>query len=274
MSQSLFAHLDEVENRLKDASAVLLFVNFDGTLTPLADSPEEVELPSATQHLLEKLASQKWVMPVIISGRALADVQQRVGVPGLIYAGNHGLEIRGAGLTFVEPAAEECRETLGQLIEQLARRLHPIPGARVEDKGLTATVHFRHVPEQHYDEVRRQMHAVLANASHPFVLTPGLKAFEIRPRVYWNKGSAVNWLVERLSKPGSVVIYLGDDPSDEDAFTALPGEITIKVGGGETAAHYRVDGPEEVHQFLTWLDQELCPPPHSTFSPIVGERVG
>ena len=87
--------------------------------------------------------------------------------------------------------------------------------------------------------------------------------YEIRPRVYWNKGNAVKWIEEQLAHPGMLTVYVGDDQTDEDAFAALPNAITIKVGSeGETAAKYRVAGPVEVRKFLEWLDDLLrkeCP---------------
>jgi trehalose-phosphatase len=100
------------------------------------------------------------------------------------------------------------------------------------------------------------VHAVLSQTSHPFVLAAGEKVFDIRPRVYWHKGSAVEWIAAKLGKPGTLPIYVGDDVTDEDAFAALTQGITVKVGeAGQTAARYQLDGPPEVRKFLEWIDE-------------------
>jgi phage/conjugal plasmid C-4 type zinc finger TraR family protein len=91
----------------------------------------------------------------------------------------------------------------------------------------------------------------------------GHMVFEIRPRVNWNKGTAVGWIKDKLSRPDAQAINVGDDVTDEDAFGALPDGITIKVGEMkvgetvETAARYHVKGPGEVRRFLDWIDGVL-----------------
>jgi trehalose 6-phosphate phosphatase len=260
MSRPLREHLDEVADRLAVAPTVLLCSDFDGTLAPLVDSPDQAALPPAMFDLLGGLARYEHIVPAVISGRALADVRQRVGLPGLIYAGNHGLEIAGPDFTFVEPGAAECRDKLRELVVELGSRLDSIAGVLVEDKGLTASVHYRQVASEQWEDVRHQVHTVLAGASHPFVLTPGHRVFNIRPRVYWHKGDAVLWIANAVSRPDSLIIYLGDDVTDEDAFAALPDAITVKVGDTpETTARYHLEGPAAVKQFLEWLIQRAGP---------------
>ena len=144
---------------------------------------------SSSVQLLRQLAQPDNVTLAIISGRSLDDLRQGVGLPDLIYAGNHGLEISGPEHSFVESTALASREMLQELVSSMRQRLQGIAGVLVEDKGLTATVHYRLVPAEEWEEVRRQVHAVLAGASHPFMLTTGHMAYEIRPRVYWNKGA-------------------------------------------------------------------------------------
>jgi len=256
MSQPLLEHLDDIAGRLAAAPTVLLCSDFDGTLAPLVDSPDMAEMPSSVRDLLRRLARHERIVPAIISGRALADVRQRVGLPGLIYAGNHGLEIAGPDFAFVEPGAAECRDKLGELVAALASRLHSIVGVLVEDKGLTASVHYRQVASERWEDVRHQVHTVLAGRDHPFVLTTGHQVFNLRPRVYWDKGNAVAWIANSIGRPGALIVYLGDDVTDEDAFAALPEAITVKVGDPpETTAHYHLDDPAAVRQFLEWLVQ-------------------
>jgi trehalose 6-phosphate phosphatase len=194
----------------------------------------------------------------VISGRERGDLQARIDVAGLTYAGNHGLEISSPGRLFVEPKSIESTTALRQLAADLKNKLEPIQGVQVEDKGLTISVHYRQAAPEEVEQVRRIVHATLAGSDHPFQLSTGDKVFEIRPRVYWNKSTAVAWVREQVAHPEALVIYIGDDVTDEDAFAALPDAITVKVDGvNSSAAQFRIDGPADVSRFLESLDRIL-----------------
>jgi trehalose 6-phosphate phosphatase len=256
MTQPLFDAMQEVGNRIRFAPFTLLCLNYDGTLTQHVEEPGGAFLSPQVERVLLALAGHDTVALVILSGRERADLQKRVPIPGAVYVGNHGLEISGPGMLYVEPASAERVGALQELTEALTRRLEGIPGVQVEFKGLTVTVHYRQSAAESGEEIRRLVHSVLANASHPFVLTAGEMAYEIRPRVYWNKGSAVKWIRDQLLKPQALVVYLGEDATDEDAFAALRDGITIKAGGaGETAAQYTLEGPADVRRFLEWVEE-------------------
>jgi trehalose 6-phosphate phosphatase len=258
MTRPLFDALDEISVRLALAPHLLLCLDFDGTLTPLVDEPALVCLSGHMRRVLESLAGQDNVSLAIVSGRERGDLQAHVGIPGLLYAGNHGLEISGDGFIFVEPTAVECRPALQSLATLLVERLRPIPAAVVEDKGLTLSVHYRLVPAEQRDEVRRTVAAALASMQQPLQLTTGDMVYEVKPRGCWNKGAAVSWIKQQLGKPDALTIYLGDDVTDETAFAALPDGITVKVGSSPaTAARYQLDGPAEVRCFLDGLDDLL-----------------
>ena len=143
--QHLFDAWDKVAHRLKSAEHVLLLVDFDGTLTPIVDRPELTVLPAETRGLLRALVRNPRYTVGIVSGRAMADLKDKVNVEGIIYAGNHGLEIEGFGSSFLEPVAEEMRPFLQMLYRALSATLRGIKGAFVEDKGLTLSVHYRSV---------------------------------------------------------------------------------------------------------------------------------
>jgi len=266
MSTPLFDSLSEIGERVVQAPHLLVCAGFDGTLTSLRKDPDQVSLPVPMQRVLSALASSPRVSLAVLSGRERTDLQTRVGIPGLIYAGNHGLEISGPGFVFLEPSALERTELVKGFAADLRRNLRSISGVIVEDKGLTITVHYRQVADAESEEVRRIVHAALASSSHPFLLTTSKKTYEIRPRVYWNKGNAVAWIKERLQKPNALLFYLGDDATDEDAFAVLPNGITIKVGQAtETGAKYYVQDVQGVLQFLEWLEnllRESDPPWH------------
>jgi len=259
MSQPLFDMMHQVGERIALAPHRLLCVSYDGTLTRFAASPEGAALSPQMDRVLQSLAGHEGVTLAIFSGRDRNDLQSRINLPGVIYVGNHGLEISGPGQLFVEPGAAARTEALQALATRLTTQFEAIEGVVVDFKGLTISVHYRHLPPERWEDVRRIVHATLAGASYPFVLTTGEKVFEIRPRVEWNKGSAVTWILEQLSqqdKPDTLPIYVGDDPTDEDAFAALPQGITVKArGAGETAAQYTLEGPAEVRKFLEWIEE-------------------
>lgn len=257
MAAPLFEHLDEILLQLRAAAARLaLFLDFDGTLVPFASHPDDVQLSPPISRVLKAAASIPGVLVGIISGRELADVRDRVGLPELIYAGNHGLEIRGPGLEFRHPTAEAAREILRRISDELQVLLGSVAGVLVENKGLTASVHVRLVADHAREHVRRIVDGVVDSRADTFVRTDGQLVYEVRPRAEWNKGSAVRWILDRVAAASSRAVYIGDDRTDEDAFAALPGGITIKVGRSTTLARYQIAGCEDVLRFLQrWVDE-------------------
>src|SRR5207237_81340 len=172
---------------------------------------------------LEQAARTPNLDIVIVSGRALADVQQRVGVPGLTYVGNHGFEIEGPGISFRHAELERWRAAL----EAAASELESLTasGARIECKGASVAFHVRTVPEGERRRLERQAEAVLRRRR--LRVTPGKGLVEGRPPVPWDKGHAVlHVLVHRHGAdwPSRVsALYVGDDRTDEDAFRSLEG---------------------------------------------------
>jgi trehalose-phosphatase len=257
MTQPLFDARDEVSARIRLASRCLVCLDFDGTLADFVGQPDDAYMPPETERALRALTGHDNLTIAIVSGRDRIDLERRVGIAGVIYAGNHGMDISGPGLDFLEPSAAARVDKMHELAEVLCTRLQDIRHAIVEDKGLTISVHYRLVDESDREELRRIVHATLASADHPYVLVAGEKVHEIRPRVAWNKGSAVVWIREHLGQPVPLPIYVGDDATDEDAFAALREEgISVKVRTGtETAARYTLEGTAEVRGFLEWLDK-------------------
>jgi len=238
-------------------ATVALFLDYDGTLTPIAARPEDAQLSDAARQTLDQAARTPNLDIVIVSGRALADVQQRVGVPGLTYVGNHGFEIEGPGISFRHPELERWRAAL----EAAASELEALAasGATIERKGASVAVHVRTVPEGERRRLERQAEAVLRRRR--LRVTPGKGLVEGRPPVPWDKGHAVlHVLVHRhgadwLSRVSAV--YVGDDRTDEDAFRSLEGiGRSIRVGpsvGGASYADYRLPDPEAVLVLLRWF---------------------
>jgi trehalose 6-phosphate phosphatase len=250
----LLDHLPNLAARVGAAGHLFLFLDFDGTLAPIVEDPGMAQMPAGTRDALRTLAGKENLSVGIISGRALRDVQERVGLKDIIYAGNHGLEISGPGLNLVNPTAVMQVEPLRDLAQDLRNRLLHIPGVLVENKILTASVHFRRAPAGSLEEIRRTVEAAVDSTGELFCVTPGLEVLEIKPRVNWNKGSAVRWIEEGLARGPALTVFVGDDITDEDAFAALPDGITVRVGPhGRTSAKYHLETQESVPELLLWL---------------------
>ncbi len=251
-------NLDEIKSLVSGREPILLLLDFDGTLSEIAPRPEQATLCPGNQLLLCQLADRPEFVVGVISGRSLQDVEARVNVPGLVYAGNHGLEIRGLGLDYRHPDAEDASRTISQASHDLELRLAGVPGAFVENKIYTLTTHFRQTPPYYHDLVA----STFDDIAHPLVqsgschVTEAKMALELRPSIDWNKGGALTLIRSRLS-PESFPIYMGDDATDEDAFGAVrsAGGIGIYVGapGASTCATWRLPSPAEVSAALVEL---------------------
>lgn len=253
-----------IRQQVLRARLVLLCCDFDGTLAPIADHPSQARLPTDTKRLLEQLASLRGLRVALVSGRALADLKRLVGLSRVTYVGNHGLEAKGPGLSFLHPQARRLRHTLHRLSRKLAQALRKIPGASVEWKGLTASLHWRNVPRP----AQRRFHRLVKELTVPYTergtirVTRGKRVVEIRPRVDWDKGRVLEWLLNRLSGRHrswkACVLYVGDDRTDEDAFKIVNhlGGLSVLVGrqSTRTAARYWLKDPHEVQRWLA----DLC----------------
>ena len=247
-----------VSQMLRRACRVLLLSDYDGTLTPIVDRPDLAVLASETRDLLADLSRDERFILGIISGRSMDDVRGRVGVNGLVYAGNYGLEIQGPGLDYTHPAAEELRETQGRIYSRLRDALVDEPGVILEDKGLTLSVHYRLTPQENVPRVEEIFGATIAPflAEGQVKVTRGKMVLELMPRVLWNKGTAITKIAETHGR-SALMIFFGDDVSDEDGFAVVQEVegIAVKVGPAwePTKALYRVDSPLEVVDTLKLL---------------------
>jgi trehalose 6-phosphate phosphatase len=249
----------ELRTARDNAGRMLLGLDFDGTLAPIVPRPEDAALPAATRPVLARLAARPDTDVALISGRGLRDLADRVALPGVYYAGNHGLEIEGPGVSRVHEEAAAARTRLAALADRIRTAVGAVPGAIVEDKGLTLSVHYRMVS----DEVAQQRVRAVAHAcgaEEPLLLvSDGRKVVEIRPAVDWHKGRALRFLRNVIlgAAAGAPVLFVGDDRTDEDAFRELgDGGWGIIVGDpppAHTAARARLASTGAVVQFLTEL---------------------
>ncbi len=240
---------------------LVLLLDFDGTLAPIVERPELAAIPERTRAALDRLLSRPGATAAVVSGRGMADARERAAIPGIAYAGNHGMEIEGAGIRRVHPEALAARPALDEVAALVASALEPVPGAFLEDKGLTLSVHYRLVEGEEAVERVRIVVAGAVEGRSGLRLTEGKKVLEVRPRVEWDKGRAVLFLLEQFRPPaGAPVLYLGDDATDEDAFRALAswgpdgeGILVSEAPPETTAARSFVRTPEEVGELFEAL---------------------
>jgi len=238
------------------AKRLAVFLDYDGTLTPIVDRPEDAVMGEQMRATVARLATG--CMVAVVSGRDLPDVRERVGIASLVYAGSHGFDIAGpAGLQQILPQAQEAVPALDTAERSLHAALGSIDGALVERKRFTIAVHYRLVRETDVPAVNRAVDAALA-ALPSLRKRHGKKVFELQPDVPWDKGAAVRWLLAALDLEGQDVlpIYVGDDLTDEDAFRALVGRgvgVAVLDAPRATAAGYALRDPSEVRTFLDAL---------------------
>ena len=246
------SHLAEIRVRL-GGKRPAVFLDYDGTLTSIVDRPELAVLSEDIRAVVRELAEHCHV--AIVSGRDRVDVERLVGLDGLIYAGSHGFDIAGpGGLSKEHERAADFLPALDRAEKRLRWKTAGIEGALVERKKFAIAVHYRLVADDQVAPLDRAVEAVAAEIPD-LRRTAAKKVFALRPRVDWDKGRAVLWLLTALGLDREDVLpfYLGDDETDEDAFTALKGGglgILVADTDRPTAAEYLLADPQEVGRFL------------------------
>ena len=258
LSPPVLAEPELISNQFTDRQPVL-FLDYGGTLTPNIHKPKDAELSKKMRRALQKVAE---LMPVtIVSGRDVEDLRDRVGLPELIYAGSHGLEILGPDLHLELPDGIDVLVDLDKAMAELTKLLAEYPGVSIERKRFAIVVHY-----QKKDTVRAayveatveqvQMHLPRLRK------TGGKQIFELLPNIDWDKGRAVKWLLAELGldDPDKLPLYVGDDVTDEDAFRSLRGAgigILVAKHPQPSMATYRVGDSDDVLDLLNHLIQVL-----------------
>ncbi len=255
MLEPLLEHKQELAARFRKGG--LIFLDYDGTLTPIVDKPELAVLDPKTREFVRRLAMKFTV--ILVSGRSVSDLVEISGVEVTGFVGNHGLEIKIPGLTFIHPQARRTEPVIAHLCREIRSRCGHIEGVFVENKKLTASIHYRNVLKAELSKLRQIFRGIVKPylENRKIRISQGKKVWELRPPVQWNKGNAVTWLV-RLFNPRKElpVFYAGDDRTDEDAFAVLKGTgITVLVAERprKSWAKFRARNSEEVIEFLRSL---------------------
>jgi trehalose 6-phosphate phosphatase len=263
MENLLYAWPKLVE-KIHRADKILFLSDFDGTLAAIVEKPELAVMSDETRILLKALTREHRFTVGIISGRALNDLKSKVDISGIIYAGNHGFEIEGPGINFVNPLVDEIKPFFRILLQILMLSLGSIKGVFIEDKGITLSVHYRQAEDDKVCEIEKVMKKVIDRpvSRGLFNITTGKEVYEVRPAINWDKGKAIRLLMKRHGKGGRrsglLVIYLGDDRTDEDGFKVIEKygngiSVIVSENNTNTSANYRLSSTDEVRCFLVKL---------------------
>lgn len=249
----LFEYWKEIQARIQNTQNLFLLLDYDGTLTPIASRPELAVCPSEVKKYLETLRDFPGVHIAIISGRSLEDVRGKVGVSGIVYVGNHGLEIENPAGKHKKILTSGRRREIERITEHLQNSLKQIPNILFEEKGPVLSVHYRNVPKEFFTQVRQAVQAELQQWKDRWKMASGKMVLEIRPNMDFNKGKAVSELIKIFPSLNLLSIYLGDDQTDEDAFRVVKKQgLSVFVGPGTSPsqADFYLQNPEEVKEFL------------------------
>jgi trehalose-phosphatase len=245
-----------VERKLRAARVIALFLDYDGTLTPIRRIPTAAFLSPEAAEILQRLAGLRGVHLTVVTGRALTDIQKLIPVEVVSFAANHGFHILQDGTEWIHPDAIRFIRDLNHLQTVLRNSIEGFPEAAVENKQFTLSIHYRSVAAPKVRPLISLVKKTVHSYDPSLLLTRGKKVVEVRPNVVWGKGRAVIRILKtmrRSSRP--LPIFIGDDVTDEDVFRTLRTKgITVCVGKSRaTAAKYYVKNVGEVLKLLETL---------------------
>ena len=258
----LFSDWKKVEKALR-GKFIYLFLDYDGTLSPIARTPGKAIMPKKTKDVLRRLSKMPNCKIAIVSGRSVHDVQRRIGLKNIVYVGNHGFEVKGPKIKFKSPGLLRHRRILSKIKDKMSIDFAPIRGVLIEDKGFSLSVHYRLADKKDISFIKEACYstALPYEIKHDVKVGVGKMVLEVTPDMAWNKGKVVLWLLGRQEfamrrkKIKMVPIYIGDDITDEDAFAALKNiGITILAGRpGKSKAVFYLKDTNGVLKFLKSL---------------------
>ncbi|KAF4380453.1 hypothetical protein F8388_024746, partial [Cannabis sativa] len=260
--------------KLAKGKRIVVFLDYDGTLSPIVDDPDRAFMSDEMRTAVREVA--KYFPTAIISGRSRDKVKEFVQLSNIYYAGSHGMDIMAPakplkssdnnnsmdkkGTDVLFQPAQRFLPAMQEILALLQERTKIIQGSNVEDNRFCVSVHYRKVREEDYGTLEEIVKSVILNYPD-FHLTSGKKVLEIRPSIEWNKGNALNYLLDNLGFTNSsevLPLYIGDDRTDEDAFKAIRNRgqgfpIIVSSIPKETKALNSLHDPSEVLTFLLRL---------------------
>lgn len=249
-------HFDEICKKF-ERKQIIIFLDYDGTLTPIVSKPDLALIPHETYLTLERL-SQKFIVS-IISGRDLSIIKKLVGIKNIFYAGSHGFDIETpSGEKYHTDEANIFLESLDEAEKELNEKLSYIPGALIERKIYGVAAHYRLVADENEEKFKKIVEEVHQNHLN-LRKTYGKKVLELLPKIDWNKGKALVWFRDCLNLNDNntiMPIYIGDDKTDEDAFKVISNNglgICVQENPHPTLASYVLKDTNQVREFLDKL---------------------
>jgi len=252
----LWSRWPQIQKQIRSRKNLLFLLDYDGTLTLIAPTPRQASLSPQTKLVLRRLSRKSNVTLAVISGRALVDLKRMVGLRHVAYAGNHGLELWWHNRRRTVKIPRTLKKALSEVERILSKVGREFDGVIMENKGLSLSLHYRLVRANGLTHLKKEFwnHVMPFVRSGTIRVVKGKRVFEVRPNVPWTKGHAALWFMKKLASPSCLPIYIGDDQTDEDAFSVLKSGITIRVGEHHrSGARYYVRRVREVVRFLEWV---------------------
>jgi trehalose 6-phosphate phosphatase len=242
------------------AKVLRLFLDYDGTLAEFAPTPDTILPNEAIITLMQRLVSASGLLPAIISGRCLPHIRKLLPVDGLLMAGTYGIEIQLSDGNYRSLLPfEQVRPIMERLLPRWQALVADHKGFYLEDKGWSLALHGRFAAQEEAQNLMAAARVAVQELSPGihFQLKDGDRFLELVPSIA-NKAISVQWMLEELTPKDALVVYIGDDDKDEEAFSPVlaAGGYAIRVANKsiETHAQYRLQGPAAV---LTWLNEVL-----------------
>jgi trehalose-phosphatase len=253
--RSLWAHWPKLKEKLEDVDFITL-CDYDGTLAPIAARPWMARLPDQTRTALKILSNKSRVTVGIVSGRPLYEVKRLVGIRGIAYIGSHGFEICLPGQKPQLRLPAGFSENLRCLVRDLRQSLRGLRGPWIRRKIAGVAVHYRQADALTASQALERLADIARRHNRHFRTQQGKMVLEFVPFGSITKGSAVRELVRKLhAGRGSIVVYFGDDLTDESVFSTLrKRDLGILVGERRTSgARYYLRSPSAVAKLLQRL---------------------
>jgi trehalose-phosphatase len=261
MTTALKELMEIMLNRYRHGQHLALLFDYDGTLVPLTSHPRLAIMAPRTRRLLRRLAARSRIALGVLSGRELDELRTLVSLRNIYYAGNSGIRLDLRGTRVSHPGIQDILPAVTALTKRLQPLIDEFPEAWLESKLAGLTIHFRNVPEEKLADMQRKIDDLLEPCSHIFRFTEGPKAIEIVPELGWDKGTAVQFILEDLGRNDIFPLYAGDAPNDDSAFESVGERGGICLGIGPDVppfVHYRMNEPADLFSFLAILDKQLA----------------